>query len=78
MIPPVTKGAERIQRQNPGINKIVAACPELNISYSKYTDSMNRNKAAKELTESLDIDLNLLNRTALHSGRRQMRGQLLT
>lgn len=48
---PGTKLAKRLQRGDPGINKLDAACKQHDIVYSKYSDSKNRARADKELAE---------------------------
>ena len=48
---PGTNLAKRLQRGDPGINKLDAACKQHDIAYSKYSDSTNRAKADKELAE---------------------------
>lgn len=48
---PGTRLTKRLQRGDPGINKLDAACKEHDIAYSKYSDSLNRSNADKELAE---------------------------
>ena len=48
---PGTKLAKRLQRGDPGINKLDAACKQHDIAYSKYSDSINRARADKDLVE---------------------------
>ena len=48
---PGTKLAKRLQRGDPGINKLDAACKQHDIAYSKYSDSTNRARADKDLAE---------------------------
>ena len=48
---PGTKLSQRLQRGDPGINKLDAACKKHDIAYSQYSDSINRAKADKELAE---------------------------
>lgn len=48
---PGTNLSKRLQRGDPGINKLDAACKEHDIAYSKYKDTENRSKADRELSE---------------------------
>lgn len=48
---PCTKLAQCLQKGDPGINKIDAACKEHDIVYSKYSDSINCAKADKQLAK---------------------------
>ena len=48
---PGTNLSKRLKRGDPGINKLDAACKQHDIAYSKYSDSINRARADKELAE---------------------------
>lgn len=48
---PGTNLTKRLQRGDPGINKLDAACKQHDIAYSKFSDSTNRAKADNELAE---------------------------
>ena len=48
---PGTKLRKRLQRGDPGINKLDQACKQHDISYSKYSDSAHRSVADKILAE---------------------------
>lgn len=50
---PWTKMTKYLQRGDPGINKLDAACKEHDIADSNYSDSINRAKAAKRGWESV-------------------------
>lgn len=55
---PGTKLAQRCQRRDSGINKFNTACKEQDIAYFKYSDSINRTKADKELAKKAWIRVN--------------------
>lgn len=48
---PGTNLSKRLQRGDPGINKLDAACKQHDIAYSKYKDTTKRSKADRELAE---------------------------
>lgn len=48
---PGTKLRERLARGDKGINKLDQACKDHDISYSKYSDSINRSVADRVLAE---------------------------
>lgn len=48
---PGTNLSKRLQRGDPGINKLDEACKAHDIAYSKYSDSEHRTRADRELSK---------------------------